>query len=69
MCTHCDNLEEDKEIVHAFMKLAAQRLSEKHGVSVSPNDVEVEISLTIGPRLPNWATMIPTMKALNEMHK
>jgi hypothetical protein len=47
MCRHCDNLTEDKQIVHDFMAVAAKRLSEIHDKPISPDDLDVNVTLTI----------------------
>lgn len=47
MCRHCEKLTEDKQIVHDFMAVGAKRLSEIHGREISPDDLDVAITLTV----------------------
>src|SRR5262245_53706986 len=47
MCKHCEWLTEDKQAVHDFRVVGAKRLSEIHGREISPDDLEVVVTLTI----------------------
>ena len=50
MCKHCENLVEDKEIVHAFMERVAKNLSEMHNQKISADDLEIDIHVNIQPQ-------------------
>lgn len=73
MCRHCQNLVEDRYIVHKFMDIAARRLSEKLGEPVHPNELEVEIHLltVTGPAPPidSAERAARVLKMLDEMYE
>ena len=57
MCRHCENLVEDKELVHQFMELTARRLAEKHpDQDITADDVDIDVRVTVTEWKPNpWA--------------
>lgn len=52
MCKHCENLNEDRDVVHTFMQVAAKRLQDRHP-GITPDDIDIELKVTVREWQPN----------------